>query len=94
MPKPGERIDYRTPIGAFISKQKQTERLYRLEEKRNVTIKEATEELQKVLGFTDFWREALPEALLSILENYDRKASYLAAKVYLEKHPEGMGHGT
>lgn len=41
-----------------------------------------------LLGFKDYWRETLPEALLSILEGYDRRASYLAAKAYIAKHPD------
>jgi hypothetical protein len=82
------RPAYRYPVNPFIGQQRETKRLYALEEKRNRAIRAAAEELQKVLELGDFWREALPEALLSVLESYDRRAAYLAAKAYITNHCE------
>lgn len=77
---------YRTPEARFIPRTKKTAELYRLEQVRNEAIMAAAVELQKVLGLEDRFREAVPEALLNILESYDRKASYIAAATFIKRN--------
>lgn len=77
--------NYVKPEGPYIPS---TERkLYRLEEKRNDAIHEAAVELGNVLGHDErqFWTRTVPEALLSVLQNFDRTAARLAAEAFLEK---------
>lgn len=81
---------YNKPTGQHIGRGESTERLYRLEEKRNKAIKEAATELAQVLGHSvhEFWQSTMPEELLSILDSFDTFAATLAARAYLEKHAE------
>lgn len=88
MSTPTKRAPYRQPTGQFIGRDDKTERLYRREQVRDAAIKSAGEELQRILGLEHFWQEALPEALLSVLEHWDRSAAYLAAYTYLAKHQD------
>jgi sulfate adenylyltransferase subunit 1 (EFTu-like GTPase family) len=78
---------YLKPVGQWIGRGEDTEKLYQLEEKRNKYIKLAAEELGKVLCHSgkDYWYKTMPEALLSILENFDTQASTMAAEAYLDK---------
>lgn len=78
--------EYRKPMGGYIGSD--AKKLYQLEEKRNDAINAAAEELQKVLGLEDYWREAVPEALLSILTSYDKKAATLACEAFLAMQPK------
>ena len=83
--KPAFKPEYRRPTGPYIDRCDVTEKLYDLETKRNDTFNAATKELQKVLGLEHFWQEAVPEALLSMLEGWDHNAAQLGAQAYLEK---------
>jgi len=78
-------MDFRKPTGKRIERTKGASRLYALETRRGKAIRSAAEELQRVLGLASFWGEAMPEALLGILESYDRKLATLVAETFLER---------
>jgi hypothetical protein len=84
--KSEELAGYVKPTPVFIGRGKTTERLYKLEEAYHETFRKATEELASVLGIPKelYWKKALPQALLTLLESYDPKASVLACISYLE----------
>ena len=67
-----------------------SEKLYRLEEKRNELIKRCAEEWLKIVGLTkqDFWTKALPTALFDLLESFDLNASKAACEFFLKFHAE------
>lgn len=83
--KPAFKPEYRKPTGTWIGRSEATERLYDLESKRDKAFKAATKELQEVMQWDHFWYEAVPEALLSMLEGWDHNAAQLGARTYLEK---------
>jgi len=86
---------YRKPVGTWVGKNEETERLYELEEERDKAFKAAAKELQKIMKFKHFWQVAVPEALLSMLEGWDHNAAALGAQAYLEKleHRAYYEHG-
>lgn len=75
------------PYIVRISRDGDTEKLYRLEHQRNEAIQAAARELAKVVGVTegrDFWPRVMPQALFDLLESFEIGASYVAAKAYVE----------
>lgn len=80
--------EYRRPEGPYLYRTEATEFLYAAERMRDDAFEGAAKALQEVLELDEFWYEALPEALLSMLEAWDRNAATLAAEVYLEKQKE------
>ena len=83
--KPAFAPKYRKPTGPYLNRCEATEELYRVERIRDESIDSAAKQIQEICGFTHFWQEAVPEALLSVLEAWDQKAAQLAAVAYLEK---------
>lgn len=75
-------IEYRKPFKTFIGSE--ARKLYRLEEKRNKLIIDTATELMNVLGFTELWKEAIPQTLYDTLESFDQEAAKLAAIAFLE----------
>lgn len=71
-----------------IGRNKNTENLYRFEEKRNSYIKKAARELGAILDHQEgeFWKKSMPEQLASILDNFqggkEAAIGYLTAKGY------------
>jgi hypothetical protein len=92
MSEPAFKPKYRKPTGIYIPRNEDTERLYELERKRNDAFQAAAEELQKVCSFEHFWQEAVPEAMLNILEGWDHNAAILGAIAYLEKQNDRACH--
>lgn len=76
---------YRKPTCPYIGRGPSTEKLYKLEEKSHEVFKKCAQELGKVLGLEDFWREILPEAMFSFLDGWDRSAGIIAAIAFLER---------
>lgn len=81
--------EYRKPTLSFIGAGE--EELYRLEEEARGALGESAEELGRILGLVDFYREMLPEALAQLLVGYDSEASELAAIAYLESRGYSVG---
>lgn len=81
-------MEYRKPTAARIGSAARTAQLYRLEEKAHAATEAATNELGKILGFTEeqFYTHSLPEALFTILDSWDLIASILAATTFLERY--------
>lgn len=77
---------YIKPLGTWIGYDAHTHHLYTLEAACHPPIEAAAKELAVVLGHdpAEYWTCSLPEALLSILNSYDREAAKLAAQSYLE----------
>jgi hypothetical protein len=87
--------DYQAPLGPCIPSGEETEELYRLEEEQGEALRQAAIELGRVLGYrsTQLWTHTYPEALLTVLEGHDTRASELAAIVYLRKRGYTVGPG-
>lgn len=78
-------MNKRKPQKVFIPRNKDTEKLYQLEEKRAQVIIECAEEWQKVTGTKgDFWSEIMPQSLFDILSSYGSWVSTQAARAFLE----------
>lgn len=77
--------EYVSPKGPRIDRYDETERLYQLEEKRSMAIRNAAEELAKVFGHSkeEFWYVTMPEELMTVLDNYTPELSKVAAEAYL-----------
>ena len=76
----------------FIESNKDTKELYELEGKMNDAIKEVIEWRKKHFE-EKYWEEALPQTLLTILEMYDRNASEVSARCFLEVPSKDYGKG-
>lgn len=76
--------DYKAPAGHLIDSRET--KLYSFEDNRNDLIKVCAGEHGKILGHTDdqFWTHSIPEQLLSVLDSFDSRASYLVAKTYID----------
>jgi len=85
MSEPAFTPKYKKPTGPYVTRSAGTEGLYKAEAIRDAAIQSAAEELKKILDLDHFWQEAVPEALLSVLEGWDQNAARLAAIAYLEK---------
>lgn len=83
---------YTAPKGLRIGADKTTRRLYALEAKRDHAIRDAAHELGKVLKHGDdalaFWRDTMPEALLSVLDGYSPELVRVVVAAWLEKDRE------
>lgn len=85
---------YKMPTSPRIGRIRETEKLYRIEDKRNDLITESAEELKELYAhsnlenhrhmYQDIWKEAIPEQLRNVLESFDTNASILAAVSFLE----------
>ena len=87
---------YIEPGSHFISRSDETEKLYRLEEKRNVAIKDCATEWAKINAVPqeEFWTQSLPQALFDLLQSFDSKAAEMAALAYLKANnrlPDSRG---
>jgi len=80
--------EYQAPTGNRIGRVEGTRRLYALEEARDEAIQEAAHELGSVLGHqgSDFFTVTMPEALLSVLDAFDQRAAYEAARAFVVRH--------
>jgi hypothetical protein len=74
---------YRRPTNPHIGQEAKL--LYQLEDKRDDALRAATEELGKLMGLTDFFHEMLPEGLLALLDQWDRRAGEAAAVEFLTR---------
>lgn len=76
---------YVMPTAPFITRGRTTEKLYKLEEKTADAIRAGAKELATVLEIPEamYWRQTLPEALMTILGSYDQEASIMAAVGFL-----------
>lgn len=74
------------PIGPNIGAG--AEKLYKLEERRTAIIKLCVEEQMKVMDIPkeEYWTRGVPEALLSVLEAWERVAAARAAQKFLEQY--------
>ena len=70
----------------FISKYEMPE-LYEAEEKVTSAFKKVLEIRVEKLK-EDYWKEALPQTLRTLLEGWDKKASTVAAKSFLSGEEE------
>lgn len=79
-----ENKKYKKPELIFIGHD--AEKLYSLENDRNESIKKCAEEWLNVQNLSkyDFWKVAIPQALFDVLESFDTRAAYLAAKSFIE----------
>ena len=86
---------YLAPVGQWIGEGPESAKLYELERFRNDYINRAAKELAKLLGHTpnDYWYKTMPEALLSILDSFDRQAALLAAEAFITKEELKKGGG-
>ena len=75
------------PEGNRIDRSYSTEKLYKLEDDRADAIGDTAKELGHVLGHSkdQYWSHTMPEALLSILDSYERVAAEAAAMALLTK---------
>ncbi len=81
-----ERYGYRIPTIPYVSYRTfDGGKLHDVENRRNEAIHNTAVILQRMLGLQDEWKDALPEALASILESMDSHASDAAAIAYLRK---------
>lgn len=78
--------NYRKPTAQYIGDGAQ--KLYNLETRRNEIIKACAKEQGNILGFSEaeFWTHSMPEALLSVLDSFDKRAALLAAQAYVERN--------
>lgn len=78
----------RTVCHTFLSRTKETERLYDLEHQRQELLTKITHEWLKVVGRprTDFWKVGVPTMLYDVLGAWDRQASIAAAKEFLARN--------
>lgn len=74
------------PSGQRIGRDESTEKLYRLEDKRDAAFKAAALELGRLLGHNpgNYYTHTLPEALLAILEGHEPEAARIAAQAFLQ----------
>lgn len=79
-------LGYKWPTGGKIRMNSHTQKLYELEERASAAFKAAGVELGRVLEHAggDFYTKTLPEALLTVLMQWDNHASYYAARAYVE----------
>lgn len=79
--------DYVKPVGRYIYRDDGTELLYQLEEAATKALRNAAQELGRVLGHDpdDFYLVTLPEALLQVLNSWEPMAARLAAQAFLER---------
>lgn len=70
----------------FIARSEKTERLYQLEEARQVAIAVAAKEYAKLMGYTEeeYYTRTIPEVLLSVLDSYSPSISVRVAKRFVE----------
>lgn len=80
---------YRSPVPLRIGREPGTEGLYAAEHKVHERLQDVGEEWKRVTGNTEFkfFQEVLPQVLFDLLDSYDTKAAYTAAKAYI-KHVE------
>jgi hypothetical protein len=81
------QLTYIRPSLIHISHH-QAARLYGLEAERDDLIKKCAEEwaaVQKVSAH-ELWTRSMPQQLFDILEAFDRRAAYEAAKAYVERY--------
>jgi hypothetical protein len=82
----------REPTTGKIYRDERSEKLYRLESKRNDALRACAEELQvvwpKVWGQTldSLWDDAMPQAIFDLLESFDNSAVYAAVQAWLATH--------
>lgn len=86
---PETTVIYKMPRGV-MPRREEARKLYELEEARDAAIKAAAKELQHFIAQRDgrdvsFWGEAMPEALLNILDSFVRDASINAAIAFLTR---------
>jgi len=60
--------------------------LYEIEDQLFAKIKEQATEIGRVLGFTDVYKESIPEALYTILDNYEKEVSIAVCEAFLANH--------
>jgi hypothetical protein len=83
----GDPTIYKMPTDVHVSEE-QAPKLYRLEETRDKAIQAAAKELQRYLmrlhgREVSYWGEAMPGALLNILNSFVDDAAINAAMAYL-----------
>lgn len=78
-------LELKKPVGPYISSAS-AKKLYQLEEQRDQYIEACAEELMKVLNLSNMWDEAIPEALLAVLESHGKAQAVAAASAFLEKN--------
>lgn len=87
-------IYYKAPILRPIGRSDDSEKLYRLEEKRDQAVRAATEELHALLLKHDivsglaknasvYFGYILPESLMNLLEAQDRRAALMACLSFI-----------
>lgn len=81
------RQPYPLPTAPYIGPE-DGKKLYGLEENRDAIILETAHELQRILELKDYWSEAMPEALLSVLESFDVRIGMAAARAFIAKNKE------
>ncbi len=80
------------PQGIMVGRNDVTNKLYRLESKRDKAIELAAKELAVILGHTpqEFWSKTMPEELLNILNSFSASYSIAACKAYLQQHSQAV----
>jgi len=74
-----------------IGRRPDTEKLYKLEKRRNDAIQKCAEEWQRLMGNNirkdyPFFEVALPTAFYDMMDAYDTEAGICASKLFLEKN--------
>lgn len=73
------------PSQTFIGRGRQTQTLYRLEDKRSAAIKACAQEWMKLQGVTDYWGHGLPQALFDTLNSTQPESAAIAAEKFLRE---------
>lgn len=78
---------YIKPRTIMISRSRETEKLYNLEDKTHTFMRECAKEWSKYLGINKgmYWKQAIPQILYDLLDSWDHKGAYLAARAYVER---------
>lgn len=79
---------YILPSGDMIGRNRHTEKLYKLEDKRGGALRLAALELGRVLQHPEdaYWKHTLPAALLATLESYQVESAIVAAVAFLRRN--------
>lgn len=79
-----ERYGYTLPTIPAIMRVKAGD-LYAMEERRSDLVITCAERMQKIMGWNDLWKVAVPESLAALLDSMDTHAAAAAAIAYLHK---------